>query len=166
METFLERYKNIMVLSVVLLAQFQGLAVQVRTPAARGSDGKGVRLLRYCVVAMMSPPEKVMSHTGTGVRGFWGNYINLRNTRDENQALRAQVQQLRLEQAALLEDAKQGHRLQELLDFRQKYIYTTVPAQVIGTGGSDESRILTIDKGSKEGLKRDQPVITPDGIVG
>jgi rod shape-determining protein MreC len=166
METFLERYKNIMVLSAVLLAQFLGLAVQVRTPAARGSDGKGVRLLRYWVVAMMSPPEKVMSHTGSGVRGFWGNYIDLRNTREQNEALRAQVEQLRLEQAALLEDAKQGHRLQELLDFRQKYIYATVPAQVIGTGGSDQSRILTIDKGSKEGLKRDQPVITPDGIVG
>lgn len=166
METFLERYKNIMVLSVVLLAQFLGLAVQVRTPAARGSDGKGVRLLRYWVVAMMSPPEKVMSHTGSGARGFWGNYIDLRHTREENQALRAQLEQLRLEQAALLEDAKQGQRLQGLLGFRQKYIYATVPAQVIGTGGSDQSRILTIDKGSKEGLKRDQPVITPDGIVG
>jgi rod shape-determining protein MreC len=166
METFLERYKNIMVLSVVLLAQFLGLAVQVRTPAARGSDGKGVRLLRYWVVAMMSPPEKVMSHTGTGVRGFWGNYVDLRHTREENQALRAQVEQLRLEQASLLEDVRQGQRLQALLDFRQKYIYKTVPAQVIGTGGSDQSRILTIDKGSKEGLKRDQPVITPDGIVG
>jgi rod shape-determining protein MreC len=166
METFLDRYKNIMVLSAVLLAQFLGLAVQVRTPSARGSDGKGVRLLRYWVVAMMSPPEKVMSHTGSGVRGFWGNYIDLRHTREENQALRAQVEQLRLEQAALLEDAKQGQRLQGLLDFRQKYIYKTVPAQVIGTGGSDQARILTIDKGSKEGLKRDQAVITPDGIVG
>jgi rod shape-determining protein MreC len=166
METFLERYKNIMVLSAVLLAQFLGLAIQVRTPAARGSDGKGVRLLRYWVVAMMSPPEKVMSHTGHGVRGFWGNYIDLRHTQQENRELRTQLDQLRLEQAALLEDAKQGQRLQELLGFRQKYIYTTVPAQVIGTGGSDQSRILTIDKGSKEGLKRDQPVITPDGIVG
>jgi rod shape-determining protein MreC len=166
MDTFLDRYKNIMVLSAVLLAQFLGLAVQVRTPAARGSDGKGVRLLRYWVVAMMSPPEKVMSHTGTGVRGFWGNYVDLRHTREENQALRSQVEQLRLEQAALLEDAKQGQRLQGLLAFRQKYIYKTVPAQVIGTGGSDQSRILTIDKGSKEGLQRDQPVITPDGIVG
>src|ERR1700721_1697324 len=166
METFLERYKNIMVLSVVLLAQFLGLAVQVRTPEARGSDGKSVRLLRYWVVALMSPPEKVMSHTGTGVRGFWGSYIDLRHTEEENQALRDKIQQLRLEQAALLEDAKQGQRLQELLDFRQKYIYKTVPAQVIGTGGSDQSRILTIDKGSKDGLARDQPVITPDGIVG
>jgi rod shape-determining protein MreC len=166
METFLERYKNIMVLSAVLLAQFLGLAIQVRTPAAKGSDGKGVRLLRYWVVAMMSPPEKVMSHTGHGVRGFWGDYIDLRNARKDNEQLRAQLDQLQLEQAALLEDAKQGHRLQGLLGFRQKYIYTTVPAQVIGTGGSDQSRILTIDKGSKDGLKRDQPVITPDGIVG
>lgn len=166
METFLERYKNIMVLSAVLLAQFLGLAIQVRTPAAKGSDGKGVRLLRYWVVAMMSPPEKVMSHTGHGVRGFWGDYIDLRHTRKENEQLRAQLDQLRLEQAALLEDAKQGQRLQELLGFRQKYIYATVPAQVIGTGGSDQARILTIDKGSKDGLKRDQPVITPDGIVG
>jgi rod shape-determining protein MreC len=166
METFFERYKNIMVLSAVLLLQFLGLAIQVRTPAARGSDGKGVRLLRYWVVAMMSPPEKVMSHTGSGVRGFWGNYIDLRHTRAENETLRAQVEQLRLEQAALLEDAKQGHRLQSLLGFREKYIYTTVPAQVIGTAGSDQSQILYIDKGSKDGLKQDQPVITPDGIVG
>src|SRR5258708_13779646 len=150
METFLERYKNIMVLSVVLLAQFLGLAVQVRTPAARGSDGKGVRLLRYWVVAMMSPPEKVMSHTGTGVRGFWGNYIDLRHTRAENEALRAQVEQLRLEQAALLEDAKQGQRLQGLLDFRQKYIYKAVPAHVVGTGGSDKSRILPLHRGYNE----------------
>jgi rod shape-determining protein MreC len=166
METFFERYKNIMVLGTLLLLQFLGLAVQVRTPAARSSDGKGVRLLRYWVVAMMSPPEKVMSHTGSGVRGFWGNYIDLRNTHEENQALRNQVEQLRLEQAALLEDAKQGQRLQSLLGFREKYIYKTVAAQVIGTAGSDQSRILYVDKGSKDGLRQDQPVITPDGIVG
>ncbi len=166
MDTFFERYKNIMVLSAVLILQFLGLAVQVRTPAAKTGDGKGVRLLRYWVVAMMSPPEKVMSHTGSGVRGFWGSYVDLRHAREENDALRGQVEQLRLEQAALLEDARQGKRLQSLLSFREKYIAKTVPAQVIGTAGSDQSRILYIDKGSKDGLKQDQPVITPDGIVG
>ncbi len=131
----MSRYKNIMFLLAVLLAQFMGLAMQVRTPAAKGGDGKGVRLMRYWAVAMMSPPEKVMSHTGHGVRGMWGNYIDLRHAQQQNQDLRAQLDQLRLEQAALLEDARQGQRLQGLLGFRQKYIYTTVPAQVIGTGG-------------------------------
>ena len=55
---------------------------------------------------------------------------------------------------------------QSLLDFQQHYIATTVAAQVIGTSGSDLSRVLYIDKGSKDGLKPDQAVITPDGIIG
>src|SRR5581483_5517759 len=72
----------------------------------------------------------------------------------------------RLEQAALLEDAKQGQRLQALLKFQQKYIYKTLPAQVIGSSGSDQSRVFYIDKGKDDGLDRDMAVITPEGIVG
>ena len=41
-----------------------------------------------------------------------------------------------------------------------------MPAQVVGTDGSDHQRILYIDKGSEDGLKPDMPVITPDGVVG
>ena len=53
-----------------------------------------------------------------------------------------------------------------LLDFQQHYVASTVAAQVIGTSGNDVSRVLYIDKGSKDGLKPDQAVITPDGIIG
>ena len=73
---------------------------------------------------------------------------------------------MRLEQAALLEDAKQGQRLQALLNFQQKYIYKTLPAEVIGTSGTEQSRVFTINKGKKDGIDRDMAVITPDGIVG
>ena len=76
------------------------------------------------------------------------------------------MSRLQLEQAGLLEDARQGQRLQSLLAFKEHYIYSTVPAQVIGTAGTDQSRILYIDKGAKDGLKPDMAVITPDGIVG
>jgi rod shape-determining protein MreC len=166
METFLGRYKNLLVLLVVLLAQFIALAIQVRTHAVNEADGKGVRLIRYGITAVMAPPEKAMVHTGSGVRGFWDNYVDLRHARTENEALRDEISRLRLEQAGLLEDALQGQRLQALLAFRERYISKTVPAQVIGTGGSDQSHILYIDKGSRDGLAVDQPVITPDGIVG
>jgi rod shape-determining protein MreC len=37
---------------------------------------------------------------------------------------------------------------------------------VIGSSGSDSSRMLYIDKGENQGLKRDMAVITADGIVG
>ncbi len=100
------------------------------------------------------------------LRSMWSNYIDLRHVRQQNQELKDRVSRLQLEQAALLEDARQGQRLQALLAFKEHYISSTVPAQVIGTSGTDQSRILTIDKGSKDGLKPDMAVITPDGIVG
>jgi rod shape-determining protein MreC len=100
------------------------------------------------------------------VGSIWENYFALRNVRQENKDLQATVDRLRLEQAALLEDARQGQRLQQMLGFEEKYLYATMPAQVIGTSGSDQSWVFTINKGEKDGLKRDMAVISGDGIVG
>jgi rod shape-determining protein MreC len=166
MDTFLGRYKDLVVLLVVLFAQFFGLATQIRHPMADGSDRHNVRLWRYWVVALVAPPEKALHGMGSGFRGFWNNYFDLRNTREENQRLLAEVNRLHLEQAGLIEDARQGQRLQSLLSFKEHYVYQTEPAEVIGTAGTDQSRILYINKGSKDGLAPDMPVITPDGVVG
>jgi rod shape-determining protein MreC len=160
------RYKNILFLVAVLVAQIIGLAMQVRRPNPSGGDAPAVRLIRYWAIGLMSPPEKALHGSGSGMRGLWANYLDLRHVREQNQDLTERVRRLQLEQASLLEDARQGQRLQTLLAFKEHYIYTTVPAQVIGTSGTDQSRILYIDKGAKDGLKPDMPVITPDGIVG
>jgi rod shape-determining protein MreC len=96
----------------------------------------------------------------------WDNYIDLRHTRQENQQLKQEITQLREEQAAFAEDAAQGRRLQAVLGFQQQYISKTVAAQVIGTSGTDRSHVLYIDKGLADGLRPNQPVITPYGVVG
>jgi rod shape-determining protein MreC len=166
MDSFFSRYRNGLVLGLVLLAQVIGLAVQVRRPVPNAADGRSVRLLRYWMISIIGPPERVAHSTGLGIRGIWSNYIDLRHARQRNRELQAEVDRLRLEQGGLAEDARQGHRLQHLLAFKEHYIYSTVVAQVIGTSGSDISRIVMIDKGSKDGLGIDMPVITPDGIVG
>jgi rod shape-determining protein MreC len=160
------RYKNILFLVAVLVVQIIGLAIQIRRPNPTGGDQPAVRLIRYWAISLMSPPEKVVHGSGTGLRGMWSNYLDLRHVRQQNQELKEQLGRLQLEQAGLLEDARQGQRLQALLAFKEHYISSTVPAQVIGTSGTDQSRILYIDKGAKDGLKSDMAVITPDGIVG
>jgi rod shape-determining protein MreC len=167
MESFVTRFKNVLVLVAILLAQTIGLAVQVRRPAEPGApDGGSVTLIRYWAVAAVTPFERFFHGLGYNLRHGWSYYIDLRHTRQQNHDLQEQIARLRLEQAAFSEDAIQGHRLQALLDFQQHYVSTTVAAQVIGTSGSDLSRVLYIDKGSKDGLKPDQAVITPDGIIG
>jgi len=171
MESFFIRYRNLLVLLAILLAQIVGLAVQVRhTDAGRNTldprDGPGVRLIRLWANALVSPPERLIHGSKLGIGGLWQNYIDLRHTREQNQELQKTIDRLRLEQALLLEDSRQCQRLQSLLDFQQKYIYKTVVAQAIGSSGSDQSRVFYIDKGSADGLDRDMAVMTPDGIVG
>ncbi|HLY43541.1 MAG TPA: rod shape-determining protein MreC [Terracidiphilus sp.] len=171
MESFFVRYRNIVVLLTLLVAQILGLAVQVhRTDAGRTSldpnDSSGVRLIRLWANTIVSPPEHVAHSSGHGVSWVWNNYFDLRHVRQQNQDLQETVDRLRLEEAALLEDARQGQRLQALLGFQEKYIYKTVPAQVLGTSGTDLSRVFNIDKGKDDGIARDMAVITPDGIVG
>lgn len=167
MESFLTRFKNVLVLVAILLAQTIGLAIQVRRPVdAANPDGGSVTLIRYWTVSAVTPFERFFHGLGYNLRHGWSNYIDLRDARRQNRDLQEQIARLRLEQAALSEDAIQGHRLQALLDFQQHYVAATVAAQVIGTSGNDVSRVLYIDKGSKDGLKSDQAVITPDGIIG
>ena len=171
MESF-GRLKNPLALLALILVQTLWLAVQVqrpvRTPLALGApdDGHKVTLLRSWTMAVVGPIEHATEATGAGVRHLWSNYVDLRHTREQNVALQHEITRLREEQASFAEDAAEGRRLQHLLAFKQQYIASTVAAQVIGTSGSDSSHVLWIDKGSADGLKPEQPVITPDGVVG
>ena len=162
MDTFFSRYRNTSILVAVLFAQVLALAVQVKRPTESGST----RLLRLWVVNLVTPLEKGLVSSGHGARGFWGDYVYLRGVRRENRELRQELDRLRVEQVRLNEDAAQAHRLQALFNFKEQFISTTVPAQVIGTSGSDLSRVFFIDKGANAGIKVDMAVITPDGIVG
>ena len=87
MDSFLTRYKNILVLVSVLLIQIVGLAAQIRRPNASGADGSTVRLIRYWAVDLIAPPEKALHGMGHGIRGLWSGYLDLRGVRRQNQDL-------------------------------------------------------------------------------
>lgn len=166
MESFFSRYRNALVLIVVLVAQLMVLAIQAKRPAADGADRPAVSLMRYAVVTVITPPERLVQGSARTFRRVWFGYIDLIHVRRDNANLRQELERLRLEQASIAQDAEQGRRLQHMLGFSEHYIYKTLPAQVIGTGGTDQSQVVYIDKGAEEGLEQDMPVITADGIVG
>ena len=180
MESIFGRYRNLIVLVAALLVQVIGLAVQVRKPVASlpasaqmairnesgGQDAQSVRLIRLWAADLVTPAERIIHGTTEGAANLWNGYLDLRHTREQNRELQQTVDLLRLEQASLLEDARQGQRLQALNKFQESYIYKTISAQVIGTIGSTQSDVIYLDKGAADGLKPDMAVITGDGIVG
>jgi rod shape-determining protein MreC len=163
MESFLGRYRNLIILVGVLFLQVLGLAVQVKTGA---NEDKDTRLIRMWALGAITPFERALVWVQNSTGNVWHNYFYLRGVRAENRQLKEQIEQMRVEQVRLTEDAAQARRLQTLLAFKEQFISKTVAAQVIGTSGSDLSRIVTLDKGENAGIRRDMAVITADGIVG
>jgi rod shape-determining protein MreC len=161
MESVLGRYRNLIILVGVLFLQVLGLAIQVKTGAERET-----RLIRIWAAGVVTPFERGLVWVQTSSGNLWHNYFYLRGVRAENRQLKEQIEQMRVEQVRLTEDAAQARRLQTLLAFKEQFVSKTVAAQVIGTSGSDLSRIIYIDKGENAGIKPDMAVITADGIVG
>ncbi len=137
MESVLGRYRNLTILVGVLFLQVLGLAVQVK----RSADAQSTRLIRVWAVDLITPFERGLVWAQNGGNNLWHNYLFLRGVRAENRQLKEQIEQMRLEQVRLSEDATQAHRLQSLLAFKEQFIAKTVPAQVIGSSGSDLSQI-------------------------
>src|SRR5882724_714940 len=162
METVLGRYRNLIVLVGVLFAQVLGLAVQVK----RTTDIESSRLIRVWAVGAVSPLEKALVWAQTSAGNLWHNYFYLRGVRAENRELKQRIEQMRIDQVRMSQDADQARRLQALLAFKEQFISQTRAAQVIGSTGSEQSRAIYIDKGEKDGIKPDMAVITADGIVG
>jgi len=162
MENLLIRYRNVSLLVALLFAQVLGLAVQVR----RSPRSESTRLIRVWAVAAVTPLEKAIVWVQDSTGRTWRNYIYLRGVRQENRDLKYQIESLRLQQVRLTEDAGQARRLQALLGFKEQFIKKTVAAQVIGSTGSEQSRGVYIDKGSDDGVSKDMPVITAEGVVG
>jgi len=163
-ENVISRFRNtlnLIVLMAVLLTQVIGLAVQVKRP-----ESGGTRLIRVWAIAIVTPITRGIIHSEDWFSNTWHSYVWLRGVRKENEDLKDQIAQMRMQQIRLVEDASQAHRLQLLLGFKEQNIAQTVPAQVISTTGSEFSRAIYIDKGSNDGIKTDMPVVTPEGIVG
>jgi rod shape-determining protein MreC len=162
MDTLMGRYRNVSILAAAVFIQVVGLAVQVK----RKSENQSDRLIRVWTITAVTPLEKGIVRMQTGGSSLWRNYIYLRGVRQENRALKENIEQLQLEQVRLRQDAEQARRLQALLGFKEQFIEQTVAAQVIGSSGSEQSRVVYIDKGKSSGIKEGMPVISAAGIVG
>src|SRR5215475_1157051 len=116
MESVLSRYRNLIVLVGVLFLQVLGLAMQVKPG---GNHAQDTRLIRVWAIDVLTPFERGLGWLENSSGNVWHNYFYLRGVRAENRQLKEQIEQMRLEQVRLGEDAAQARRLQNLLAFKE-----------------------------------------------
>jgi rod shape-determining protein MreC len=154
------RHKSLVLLAGVILLQVLLLAVQIK----RDSQG---RLIRVWTVGAMSPFQRAGAHGVGSIRGIWNHYFALQNTTRDNEQLRRENDALKLQITQLQSKAAEADRLAGLLNFRKLHMEVPmVGARVIGASAGTASQTIDIDRGERDGIKRNMGVITPDGVVG
>jgi len=154
------RHRSLTLLAGVIIAQVLLLAVQIKRAGQ-------VRLIRVWAVEMVSPLQRLTSWAIYGVEHGWGGYVGLRRAQQDNEALHAEMDRLKVRNAELEGRAIEADRLAGLLNFRETH--REVPmlaARVIGGSPDSGSLLVYISRGSRDGIRRDMGVITPDGVVG
>ncbi len=102
------------------------------------------------------------------VSAFWRRYVHLVGLQEENDRLRRDVDELLMERNVLRERAMSTDRLEKLLAFTPPAGWQRVGARVIARrmGPNALLETLVLDKGSIHGAAADQPVVTPQGVLG
>lgn len=154
------RHKSLVLLIGVVVLQVLFLAVQIR----RDSQG---RLIRVWTVGAVTPFERAGASGVGGIRGVWNHYFALQHTSRDNERLVQENAELKLQLVQLQNKADEADRLAKLLNFRQSH--QNVPmlgARVIGASADSATQTIFLDRGERDGIRRNMGVITPDGVVG
>ena len=121
--------------------------------------------VRVWILDSLAPLEKLVDRSTYAALYVWERYFALVGTHDENERLRHQVEELRMQLHQNREDMLELQRLRSMLSLSSSDTGKTVVARVIGRDPA-RSQTITIDKGTVQGVRPDSAVITPAGVVG
>src|SRR5580704_17644765 len=153
------RHRSLFLLGGVVLLQVLLLAVQIK----RDSQG---RLIRVWTVGAVSPFERAGAHGISHIRDTWNHYFALQNTSRDNEELKRENGALKLQITQLQSKANEADRLAALLKFRQTNVDVPMVGARVIFGSADSAQTIYLDRGERDGIRRDMGVITPDGVVG
>jgi rod shape-determining protein MreC len=101
-----------------------------------------------------------------GVTGAWERYVSLRRVERENVAMRQEIQGLREAVSGMQEARNENQRLRRLLNYPETQGAASIVARVVGINPDPNRLTVRIDRGEADGVTRNLPVVTADGVVG
>jgi rod shape-determining protein MreC len=157
----IKRYRELILVAVLLVVPLGVFFAHAKKPAERTRFDRAV-------VWITTPVERAVAWGASGVIRAWNGYVALRGSHERAMLLSARVQTLELEQQRFQAVQEEAERLRKLLGFAElpgerRYLGARVVGIRLGTVGR---QLLTIDRGSDDGLAPMMPVVVAEGVVG
>ena len=159
MTDWMRRLRGAVLILVFFSVFFYVLSLNFRPPAR-------MDLLQRFVIESLSPAINLLGNVTSGAENLVKHYLWLRNVREENQALKEQLAAVEQKVTDYREAYVENMRLRRLLDFKATIQVDTVAAQVVLHDLTGWFQTLIVDKGFRDGIAPDMPVVNDEGIVG
>jgi rod shape-determining protein MreC len=157
----LKRYRELILVAVLLLVPLGVFFAHAKQPTERSR-------LDRAIVWLATPLERAVGWTVRGAVGVWSGYVGLRGAHERAAALERRTRELEVERQRLLAESAEAERLRKLLSFvetttQRAYLGARVIGVRLGTSGL---QLLTVDRGSDDGVAKGMPVVVAEGVVG
>ena len=119
-------------------------------------------LLKAIALNASKLPLQIISLTFLPYKSLVSSRHSLRDVSDltkENQMLKLRLMQFK-------DIASENKRLRQLLSLKQESQFSVLAARVIGSDASNFKRTLLIDKGERDGIRKGDPVVGGEGMIG
>ena len=141
------------------------LAIALITFSYRDSNSPTLTRMRSTGNSVFSPVERATAAVVRPVSGFFDSVFGSPSSQGKINALQRQNQRLAAELSAAQLDKSDAAELNRLLQLSGRGGYRVVAANVIAVGRGYEDTI-TIDAGTRDGIRPDETVLNGNGLVG
>lgn len=150
--------RNIIIIACITAVVLMITAISIKTGNSAVSNVAGT---------IISPFQKCGAVAVNSTGNFFGNLFSSGKNARENEKLKEENLSLQA-QIRMLEGYKtENERLREMIDLNDNRTeFKSVGANIIARDSSEFHNIITIDKGSKDGIKKNAVVTVPEGLVG
>lgn len=153
------RNKAFLTLAILLLATVAMLG------ATRGERPR-ITFLESALSDLLSPMQRLAAGVVHGGQAAAATLQELRRLREENAELRSRLEaRLNLE-TQLNELRVENELLRRQLNLVREAELRYLPARVIGRSPDNWFETITLDRGLRDGVRKDMPVVTERGLVG
>lgn len=123
--------------------------------------------IRSAIITVASPFRWALTKAGEGISGFSLYFRTLDELREENAALRAELEGYK----SLVYDAEligeENDFLSDYLGIKEEHVdFLFENATVVGREATNYRTVITLSKGTLHGIEVNMPVITEKGLIG
>jgi rod shape-determining protein MreC len=158
-----DRTRRLRLLLIVLTV----VSLTIVTLDVRSHGNGPLERVGHVALTVIGPVQRGLRTIFSPLGNFFAGFTKVPSLRAEVGALQRENAQLRAQQEQIADIVRENDSLRAQLGLQRRFgNLKTLTAQVIGVGPSNFQRIVFVDRGSRQGVRKNDPVISGEGLTG